>query len=38
MDGSFRHVAVSCGEGTHVQVRKGYFAPNAGEPEKRPGQ
>jgi VWFA-related protein len=34
MDGSFRHVAVSCGEGTHVQVRKGYFAPRA-EPEKQ---
>lgn len=27
LDGSFRHLAVSCGEGTHVQVRKGYFAP-----------
>lgn len=37
LDGSFRHVAVSCGEGTHVQVRKGYFAPKA-EPEKGRGQ
>jgi len=27
LDGTFRHVAVSCGEGTKVQVRKGYFAP-----------
>jgi VWFA-related protein len=38
LDGTFRHVAVNCGEGTHVQVRKGYFAPGTGEPEKRPGQ
>jgi VWFA-related protein len=37
LDGTFRRVAVSCGEGTHVQVRKGYFAPNAGEPEKGHG-
>jgi VWFA-related protein len=29
LDGSFRHLAVSCGEGMHVQVRKGYFAPSA---------
>jgi VWFA-related protein len=29
LDGTFRHLAVNCGEGTHVQVRKGYFAPNA---------
>ena len=29
LDGTFRRIAVSCGEGTHVQVRKGYFAPNA---------
>lgn len=29
LDGTFRHVAVNCGEGMHVQVRKGYFAPNA---------
>lgn len=28
LDGTFRHIAVSCGEGMHVQVRKGYFAPN----------
>jgi len=27
LDGTFRHVSVSCGEGMHVQVRKGYFAP-----------
>ena len=27
LDGTFRHVGISCGEGTHVQVRKGYFAP-----------
>ena len=26
LDGTFRHIAVSCGEGTKVQVRKGYFA------------
>jgi len=31
LDGSFRHVAVSCGEGVHVQVRKGYFAPAPGQ-------
>jgi VWFA-related protein len=36
-DGTFRHVAVTCGEGTHVQVRKGYFAPTP-EPEKGRGQ
>jgi VWFA-related protein len=29
LDGSFRHLALSCGEGMHVQVRKGYFAPSA---------
>jgi VWFA-related protein len=34
LDGTFRHVAVSCGEGTHVQVRKGYFAPT---PEQTKG-
>lgn len=28
MDGTFRHIAVSCGEGNKVQVRKGYFAPS----------
>jgi len=27
LDGTFRRVSVSCGEGMHVQVRKGYFAP-----------
>jgi VWFA-related protein len=26
LDGSFRHIAVDCGEGTKVQVRKGYYA------------
>jgi len=26
-DGTFRHIAVNCGEGIKVQVRKGYFAP-----------
>ncbi len=26
LDGTFRHIGVSCGEGTKVQVRKGYFA------------
>lgn len=34
LDGSFRHIAVSCGEGIHVQVRKGYFAPT---PEQTSG-
>ncbi|HEV2135377.1 MAG TPA: VWA domain-containing protein [Terracidiphilus sp.] len=29
LDGSFRRISVSCGEGTKVQTRKGYFAPNA---------
>lgn len=28
LDGTFRRVGVSCGEGTKVQVRKGYFAPS----------
>ncbi|HEY2861457.1 MAG TPA: VWA domain-containing protein [Terracidiphilus sp.] len=28
LDGTFRHVALNCGEGIHVQVRKGYFAPS----------
>jgi VWFA-related protein len=27
LDGSFRRIAVNCGEGVKVQVRKGYFAP-----------
>ena len=27
-DGTFRKVNVNCGEGTHVQVRKGYYAPS----------
>ena len=27
-DGTFRHIAVECGDGTKVQVRKGYFAPS----------
>ena len=34
LDGTFRHVALSCGEGAHVQVRKGYFAPT---PEQAKG-
>lgn len=29
-DGTFRHISVNCGEGIKVQVRKGYFAPTAG--------
>ncbi|MGA7859424.1 MAG: VWA domain-containing protein [Terracidiphilus sp.] len=29
-DGTFRHVAVECGDGVKVQVRKGYFAPSPG--------
>ena len=29
LDGTFRHISLSCGEGVHVQVRKGYFAPRA---------
>lgn len=29
MDGAFRHIAVNCGEGFHVQVKRGYFAPRA---------
>jgi VWFA-related protein len=30
-DGTFRHIAVECkGDGLKVQVRKGYFAPSAG--------
>jgi VWFA-related protein len=29
-DGTFRHVSVECGQGTKVQVRKGYFAPSSG--------
>lgn len=28
MDGTFRHIAVNCGEGMHVQVKRGYFAPS----------
>jgi VWFA-related protein len=38
LDGTFRHVSVSCGEGVHVQVRKGYFAPSAESQEKGSGQ
>jgi VWFA-related protein len=26
-DGTYRHIAVNCGQGTKVQVRSGYFAP-----------
>lgn len=28
-DGTFRRIAVECGEGTKTQVRKGYFAPSS---------
>lgn len=28
MDGTFRHIGVTCGDGMKVQVRKGYFAPS----------
>jgi len=28
MDGTFRHISVTCGEGMKVGVRKGYFAPS----------
>lgn len=31
LDGTFRHVNVNCGNGMHVQVRKGYFAPTPGQ-------
>ncbi|HWE85010.1 MAG TPA: VWA domain-containing protein [Terracidiphilus sp.] len=31
LDGTFRHLALSCGENMHVQVRKGYFAPTPGQ-------
>lgn len=34
LDGTFRRISVSCGEGVKVQTRKGYFAPNA-ESEQR---
>lgn len=27
-DGTFRRIAVSCGQGYHVQVKRGYFAPS----------
>ena len=33
-DGTFRKVAVNCGEGSHVQVRKGYYAPGAEDQDK----
>ncbi len=28
-DGAFRHLSLNCGEGAHVQVRRGYYAPNS---------
>lgn len=28
-DGTFRHIYLSCGEGTKAQVRRGYYAPKA---------
>lgn len=33
-DGTFRKLAVTCGEGTHAQVRKGYYAPSPDEPDR----
>lgn len=30
LDGTFRHISVSCGKDIKVQVRKGYFAPSPG--------
>jgi len=30
LDGTFRRIALNCGEDTKVQVRKGYFAPSSG--------
>jgi VWFA-related protein len=33
-DGTFRHIALSCGEGTHAQVRKGYYAPGKDEGDR----
>jgi VWFA-related protein len=38
LDGTFRRVSVSCGEGMHVQVRKGYFAPAPDRPRGANGQ
>lgn len=34
MDGTFRHIAVNCGEGVHVQVKRGYFAPTPGDQDQ----
>lgn len=34
LDGTFRKISMTCGEGTHVQVRKGYYAPTAADQEK----
>lgn len=34
MDGTFRHISVNCGQGMHVQVKHGYFAPTASEQER----
>jgi VWFA-related protein len=31
LDGTFRKVGVECGNGTKVQVRKGYYAPSGGD-------
>lgn len=31
LDGTFRRIGIECGEGTKVQVRKGYFAPKGGQ-------
>jgi len=38
LDGTFRRVTVTCGDGHHVQIRKGYFAPSASDLEKGSGQ
>lgn len=29
LDGTFRHISVTCGDGIRIQTRKGYYAPNA---------
>jgi VWFA-related protein len=31
-DGTFRKIALNCGEGAHAQVRKGYYAPSPDDP------
>jgi len=34
MDGAFRHIAVNCGEGMRVQVKRGYFAPSSADQDQ----